>query len=272
MEYFTSEKISEHITKIRDICGTFIYLVTGEEKAVLLDTGDGFGNLRTYVNELTSLPVTVVLTHGHLDHIGGCYDFSGSPVYMNPADLELFEKHARIPFRQEFYQMNPAVKDLPAEVYTLPYSGDIIPMNDGDVFDCGGVHIKMISVPGHTQGMMCALIEEDRTVLFGDACGVFVGLLDECSSTVSAYRQSLMKLREYENSYDHIIRNHGTGVSGMELLDNVIECCDLIMNGRDDAVPAKWNGIDCFLAKEMNGYSRADGKEGNIAYSKERIF
>ena len=57
MVYFTSEKLTNRITRIRDILGTCLYLVEGDEKACLLDTGDGYGNLKEYVETLTHKPV-----------------------------------------------------------------------------------------------------------------------------------------------------------------------------------------------------------------------
>lgn len=53
----------------------------------------------------------------------------------------------------------------------------------------------MIPVAGHTPGMMCPLIEEDRICIFGDACGVSVLLMGEYSSNVSEYKQSLLNLK-----------------------------------------------------------------------------
>lgn len=46
------------------------YLITGREKALLVDTGLGMGNIRQVVEQLTSLAVVVMNTHTHFDHIG----------------------------------------------------------------------------------------------------------------------------------------------------------------------------------------------------------
>jgi glyoxylase-like metal-dependent hydrolase (beta-lactamase superfamily II) len=46
------------------------YLVIGTEQAALIDTGMGIGNIQTEVKRLTDLPVIVINTHGHFDHIG----------------------------------------------------------------------------------------------------------------------------------------------------------------------------------------------------------
>ena len=49
----------------------FMFLIVGEEKAMLIDTGYGEGNLREIVEGITDKPVMVVDTHGHFDHTGG---------------------------------------------------------------------------------------------------------------------------------------------------------------------------------------------------------
>ena len=68
---YQSEKINEHFIRIIDKTGVACYLVIGEEKACLLDTCNGFGNIKEYVEQLTDKPVFVLLTHGHHDHMGG---------------------------------------------------------------------------------------------------------------------------------------------------------------------------------------------------------
>ena len=67
----------------------FMFLIVGEEKAMLIDTGYGEGNLREIVEGITDKPVMVVDTHGHFDHIGAvdavCEKY-GVPVYIHEAD------------------------------------------------------------------------------------------------------------------------------------------------------------------------------------------
>ena len=58
-----------------------MYLLEGDEKALLIDTGYGAENLREYVEKLTSKPILVVNTHYHPDHAAGNGEFEA--VYMN---------------------------------------------------------------------------------------------------------------------------------------------------------------------------------------------
>ena len=272
LKYFSSEKISEHIYRIKDICGVYSYLVVGNEKAFLLDCGYGFGNIREYAETLTDLPIILILTHGHLDHIGASGYFD--QVYMNLDDLDVYRNHSDINYRMNHCKRYAFLGELNKEMFApIKDEKDLIDLKRIETMDAGGVCLKFISVPGHTPGMTCVLIPEDRTILFGDACGVFVLLFDEYSSTVKEYRNSIAKLKQYENDYDFIIRNHGTGESSKVLLDNVIECCDDILNGTDDAVPFNFVGVDLLVAKkfDLETRNRVDGKEGNLAYRKSHI-
>lgn len=271
MEFFTREKLTERITRIQDICGTYLYLVEGDDAVCLLDTGDGFGDLKAYVAALTSKPVTVVLTHGHLDHVGGVFGFDD--VYMSSKDLPIYYEHARRDFRIDHWKNNERCAQTPDELI-MPYVDPAAfkELSEDTVLDLGGIHLRPVAVPGHTPGMHCVLVEEERYCLFGDACGVFVLLYDDYSSCASEYLASLEHLKGYEDRYDFIIRNHGTGASPKELLGNVMDCARLIVSGTDDHVPITHNGRDLFLAKapSPDGFGRADGKEGNIAYRADK--
>ena len=49
IKLFTSEKVTDTITRIRAFSGEQMYLVEGTKKAVLVDAGTGVGDLRTYI-------------------------------------------------------------------------------------------------------------------------------------------------------------------------------------------------------------------------------
>ena len=74
----------------------FMYLLEGDEKALLIDTGWGAGNLREFVEKLTTKPVLVTNTHGHLDHSGGNGEWE-SIMMLPGAEADLFMCH-RLPF------------------------------------------------------------------------------------------------------------------------------------------------------------------------------
>lgn len=269
MSEFIHQSISERIIRIIDSFGVAMYLVMGNEKACLIDTGCGFGDLLSYVRELTDKPIFVLLTHGHFDHACGASQFH--EVYMNSNDIEIASLHTSRQFVtglfEKFYQ-----KSLP-NTYQQPIVSSFYDLEDGQRFDCGGITIEAIQVKGHTQGMMMILVEEEKIIIYGDACGVSVLLCEDVSSSVKDYRESLFQLKEnHKGRYNRVLRNHGTFESSLNLLDNVIDCCNDVLEEKDDHIPKDYLGKKGFyLAKCVNEKGdRIDGKEGNIIYNGEK--
>ena len=56
IQYYSAEKLNTHMTAIRSLTGEIMYLIEGEEKAVLVDTCLGVGHLRRFVETLTEKP------------------------------------------------------------------------------------------------------------------------------------------------------------------------------------------------------------------------
>lgn len=275
---FTSTPVTEHIFRIRSTPDVCMYLVVGSERAALLDTGNGVGDLKGYVEEiLKGKPYDVILTHGHVDHASGAEQF-GDNVYLNPLDYELSLTHCSIEHRKNSFahwrEMFPGTMPVFAEEDYIPVrTRQYRPLEDGQRFSLGDVTLEAIHVPGHTQGMTMILCIEERTILFGDGCGVGVLLLAEETSTVADYRDSLIKLKKHESRYDRVLRQHGSCESPCTVLDDNIEVCEKILNGTADAVPDTFEGSPCLLAMAVDPVTRKrlDGKEGNIRYMPDRI-
>ena len=94
---FRTERISTRVTRIFGFNTELMYLVEGNERAALLDTGSGFGSLRGCVEALTDKPVIVLLTHGHTDHALGAAEFD--EVYISPLDEAVYSVHSVMDYR-----------------------------------------------------------------------------------------------------------------------------------------------------------------------------
>jgi len=84
--WFSTEKIDKDtfaISEYKHWEKTNCYLLCGEKKAFLIDTGLGVSNIKNITDELTNLPVTVLTTHVHWDHIGGHKYFDNFMVHEN---------------------------------------------------------------------------------------------------------------------------------------------------------------------------------------------
>ena len=269
MNYFTHEYVSKRIIRIIDVLKTAAYLIIGDKKACLIDTCNGLGNLKEYVETLTQLPYDVVLTHGHFDHAGAASLFQ--EVYMNPKDIEVYHAYINHPLKQQTF------KTLPKEITDTankPKANAFLPLHDQQIFDLGNISVEMIEVLGHTPGMMMALIPEEKVILFGDACGESVLIFDDFSSSISEYRNSLFRIKnEYSMKYNKVLRNHGTFTSDVDILNNVIECCNDILAHTDDHYPLKDPlSKNCYAARKVDKQNlRIDGKHGNVVYRIDKV-
>ena len=262
---FRSEKVSGRITRIFALSGELMYLVEGDEKAALLDTGSGIGFFKPLVDSLTDKPVIVLVTHGHIDHAMGASEFPPETVFINHEDAYIYSQHSTHAFRSAgLSMMGPAGEAVVPEEDFTP-ERPITEYNDlreGDRFDLGGVSINIYACPGHTRGSLVMLIPEERTVLLGDACNSFTFVFQDYSTSLLVFRDSLKRLDSLiAGRYDHVLSSHGDGVLVKEVIAENIALCDRILAGEDDAAPMEFMGAKGLIAV-------ANGKpgHGNIVY------
>jgi hydroxyacylglutathione hydrolase len=270
MEFFKLEKIQPNVTSIYDLTGVYAYLVEGTERAALLDTGTGVGDLKTLVESLTTKPITVICTHGHVDHAGGAYGFE--TVYLNEKDFDLAEVHTTVEFRSGGIASQLKDGTLSLSDLVPQRAGSYTNLVDGQVFDLGGTTLEAIALPGHTPGMTCILVRELRALLIGDGCNPFTFLFLPESSSVQEFKTSLQHLLRHDDRYDRLWLSHGRSVVPKSIVPNCIALCDEIMAGTADNIPFEFLGQTAFIAKAMNpDYTRQDGKLGNIVFNPNKI-
>jgi len=126
---------------------TTMYIVEGEKRAMLIDTGTDCTDLDKVVRRITKKPLDVVITHYHPDHAGNVKYFDD--IYYHAADT---------------------VIDL-TEFGMEPYTGNVHFVNEGDVFDLGGTKLEVVFTPGHTPGSICLIDRATKNCYSGDAFG-----------------------------------------------------------------------------------------------------
>lgn len=151
--YLTTE-IQPGLWMIRDFDDTKMYVVLGSERALFIDAGLGRGDLRTIVEGIVGkLPLDVVITHAHPDHIALMGQFQGRyNVYMNHIDLPLIDRFVQT----MHYEIDPE---------------QILDLREGYVFDLGNRKFEVLELPGHSQGSIVLLDKENGLLIAGDAVG-----------------------------------------------------------------------------------------------------
>ncbi|NLG23735.1 MAG: MBL fold metallo-hydrolase, partial [Clostridiales bacterium] len=225
--------IDDWVTLIDDAGESTCYLVTGTRRALLIDTLNGAEDLAQIVRERTALPVTVVDTHGHLDHIYGNVFFD--EAYLHPADWPLHDRHFAL----------PPGRALRERTGREPCR--LLPLSDGQIFDLGGATLEVIHIPGHTPGSVALLFRERRLLFTGDGVNGHLWMQLPESTPLGTLRQSLMRLLgEYRGAFDHILTGHAVGLEDGAIAEWLLSAVDGMLAG-DSALdrPYPWfQGVD----------------------------
>lgn len=146
---------------------THSYLVLGAERAALIDTGLGVSDILAAVRQLTELPVCVLTTHAHWDHIGG----HGLFEHIAAHELEAGWLSGSFPLPPDTVRslLTAGLRRRPegfdAAKYGVYCGGATQLQRDGDVFELGGRRLRVLHTPGHSPGS-CCYFEEERGYLF----------------------------------------------------------------------------------------------------------
>ena len=212
--------------RIGSVEGVFCYLLVGKEKAMLIDTGYAFGNIRQAVRSVTDRPLIIVNTHGHCDHTGGNAQFE-VPCYIHEADMALCRAHNSEDMRranaQRFrnavnYETGETYYGLPEDfdedAYAARGCGNLVSVKPRTVFDLGDITAEILWTPGHTKGGISVWYREKNIVFIGDATGFFVWLYADDSTDCATYVAMLDRL--YEVNADGYYGGHNPKVMKRE--------------------------------------------------------
>ena len=170
-----------------------------------------------------------------MDHAGASFEYG--ECYVNPADVALLYEHGDIDKRYGFVMGGgkPEGAFVPKkEDVVPPCAVKTLPVQDGDVFDLGGVQIEAIAVPGHTAGTMVYLDRARRVLYSGDACNANTLLGLPCSTTVETYAKSLDHLATYLKGIDKFYGGHGLQAVPAYIVDEAMILCEEILSDDDD--------------------------------------
>jgi len=228
---YNLSRVPEGVYSIDESGIVNLYLILGEKKAMLVDTGMASGNLAGVVSGITDLSVIVVNTHGHCDHICGNYQFE--TIYAPEKDLKLMKTFSNISLRIIAILKNLAKGQGP-KYSTIKRNNrkPVIPFGDGAVFDLGGRTIRAFEIPGHTRGSVLLFDEQNRLLFSGDSIqrGQMWMFLKE-SIPLASYLESLKKVRDIVIKSSIVFPSHTESFAGTEVVDELINGIGNILNG-----------------------------------------
>ena len=134
--------------------------VFGDERtreAMVVDPGDDIARVLEIVGKHGLTVKAIVITHAHIDHIGGAQKLkqaTGAPVYMNVNDTEL----------QKMLDVQAAWLGLrPPEPVAID-----VPAREGDRLLVGATEFHVLDTPGHTPGSISLWIPSEHKLVAGD--------------------------------------------------------------------------------------------------------
>lgn len=133
---------------------SYVVFDDNSKDAIIIDLGGDHKDIEDYLTNNKLNLKTLLLTHGHADHIAGVPFLkkdTNVDVYIHESDVELVEDASKN--FSDSMAMGP-----------IEFSPDYT-FRDGDILNFGTIKVKVLSTPGHTKG----------SVLFITDVGAFTG-------------------------------------------------------------------------------------------------
>lgn len=259
----------------------WMYLIVGPEKALLIDTAFGLGDLKGLVETLAGgKEILVANTHGHVDHACGNCRFDR--VYCHEYEVPALEKQNKHMFDYLFDENGNNIwlefdkEDLPV---FRPY--EIVGVPDGYIFDLGdGYEVELVWLGGHAAGNSGFLDKKNRIFFPGDdLCsdvsgvggGPKPGEANGQYKNIETFRDNLAGLVKRIGECDHVFPSHFMVDLESSILEDELAACNEIL-ADPDAYDYKAVGVapDSGIKRErMFKYIRGFS---TIAYTKKGVY
>ena len=242
---YTVKEEAPGVWSINEYDMDYMYLIEGKDRAILIDTGTGTGNLKQLVESITSLPYRVILTHGHVDHAGGICQWR--EIWMHPDDIPPILENAS----HDGGAINTYNRRRYAKFGLALHGSDALPWNlesfkpvdaskvvffslrEGDKIDLGGRIIEVFELPGHSKGSLCFLDRSGRNLFVGDAV-VRMQLLngnDPDKVQFENWLEGAIRIRSWMNEADRMFGGHESPID-ISVFEDQITCAKLVIEDK----------------------------------------
>lgn len=239
--FCSHEKVSDHVyvvTENNSRTHRFtIGVVVGDEKILVIDSGLGMnGDLRHYIESFTGTdkPMICACTHGSSHHVGAACLFD--EAYLNSRDYPLlghaFDPETRFSDLAVYGLFNDEVMEYGRSHMVDNTDTMFKHVDEGDVFELGGVQVYPIRTPGRTEGHLAYHIPMEKIAFCGDAVNIDTHLKTLDNQGILEYRDMLYRLLSQVGDgitiyAGHLNRGHKTNV-----LKNLAIACEEVAMGK----------------------------------------
>ena len=214
------------------------YLILGEKRSLLFDTGLGVGKISDAVTRLTPLPVTVINSHTHFDHVGGNAEFKDvwnrDLLYTRKnmrGQPNIYSRDALAPERL----CGPLPAGADAKSYAIRPWKSTHWLRDHERIDLGGRVVEVMFTPGHTPDSI-ALLDRSNGLLFtGDNFYPGPIYLFVPETDFAAYTRSVARLAALEPQIKLLLPAHNVPVAGPVFLERLARAVEQVNQHRAKA-------------------------------------
>jgi len=228
------------------------YLIVGQKQALLFDTGMGIGNIKRIVSRLTSLPVVVLNSHTHDDHVGGNWEFNS----IFGMDTAFTRENAKGSTADAQAEIAPGEvcgnlpKGFDPKAYrTKPWHVSFF-IHDGFKIKLGGRTVEVIATPGHTPDAIALLDRENGLLFTGDTFYPAPIWLYRPETDLAAYEKSIARLAFLALDIKTVLGAHNIPVASPDVLPSLVHAFADLQAGKATCKPAgdgkKLCGVDKF--------------------------
>ena len=279
--FFTREALAGTwmVDEPQHVCS---WLVAGRERAVLLDTGLGVAPVRPVAERLVPVPVSVVNTHYHFDHVGGNHEFDeiaahplSVPLIAEAAPPDVLQAYGDYAQRQlealaayeeldaEFFWLltretrpRPFPASFDPATWTIPGTTATQRLEDGDRVDLGGRVLTVLHLPGHSPDMIALLDEREGLLFAADVFNIGPVYCHFPDSSLEALTASAHRLAELAGELRFVVAHHyGRVLAEPALLRQYARDLDRLSAGDVALVPGRDILGDALLEARFDQYS-----------------
>ena len=229
------------------------FLILGEERALLFDTGLGIGDIRAQVTALTDLEIVVLNSHSHYDHVGGNYQFETVWGRDTPFTRDRMRglDHAAV---AEAVSEGWIWKPLPAgfkrgDYVSRPWNIERV-IDEGSQIDLGGVSLEVLFTPGHAPDCISLLDRHRRLLFTGDTFYLAPLYAHLDGSNLEDYLASSAKLAALAEDVDTLVTSHNIPTASAGYLQALHAALESIVSGSRDYRP-----VDGGREYDFDGFS-----------------
>jgi len=213
---------------------TISYLILGEKQALLFDTGMGISDIRKVTGELTHLPIIVLNSHTHDDHVGGNWQFET----VFGMDTDFTRTNAKGSRQDAQDELGPGMicGELPqgfdSKAYaTRPWKISRF-LHDHDKVDLGGRTLEIISTPGHTPDAISLLDRAHGLLFTGDTYYPAPIWLFRPETNLDDYVASVKHLAALAPQLRLVLGQHNVPFARPEVLVTLVTAIETVRAGK----------------------------------------